>query len=273
MEDYLGRGASPFSERFWNELDETVVSVAKDTLVTRRFLPLCGPMGPGVQVASTDSPVRAETLSDGFVTSGKRSFVEVPQLCEDFWILWRDLESTEREGLPVDFAAARMAAQALACREDQMVFYGVKALGIEGLLTTSGINTLKRSGDWNEGENAFMDVVSGLSTLRKNGRIGRHCLIVSPDLYVQLHRIQPGTGLLEIDRMKQLVEGRIFQSTVLQAQTALLVCAQPQYIDLLVGQDIKTAYLELVDLNHHFRILETALPRIKYPDAIVVYEK
>ena len=30
------------------------------------------------------------------------------------------------------------------------------------------------------------------------------------------------------------------------------------------------AYTEAVDLNHHLRVLETALPRVKSPDAVVV---
>ena len=33
-----------------------------------------------------------------------------------------------------------------------------------------------------------------------------------------------------------------------------------------------TAYLEQKDLNHSFRIMETVLPRIKEPNAIVVLE-
>ena len=152
-----------------------------------------------------------------------------------------------------------------------MVFYGVKSLGVDGLLTVPGVNKLKR-GDWGTGEGAFIGIVTGVSALQQRGRMSRHTLVVSPDLFVQLHRIQPGTGLMEIERVRQLLEGRIFQATVLQPGTALLLCTQPQYMDLLVGQDIRTAYTEQVELNHHLRILETALPRIKYPDAVVVYQ-
>lgn len=270
MEDYLGRDASPLSEEFWKRLDEAVVETAKETLTARRFLPLYGPLGPGVQVAPTDSPVREEKTENGFTFSPRRSFVEVPQLSEDLWLLWRDLEAAEREGQPADLSPVRIAAQALCRREDQMVFYGVKSLGVDGLLTVSGVNKLKR-GDWGTGEGAFIDIVSGVSALQQKGRMSRHTLIVSPDLFVQLHHIQQGTGLMEIERVRHLLEGRIFQATVLQPGTALLLCAQPQYMDLLVGQDIRTAYTEQVELNHHLRILETALPRIKYPDAVVVY--
>ena len=42
-------------------------------------------------------------------------------------------------------------------------------------------------------------------------------------------------------------------------------------MDLVIGIDMTTAYLELVDLNHHMRVLETVLPRIKRQDAIVVF--
>ena len=53
---------------------------------------------------------------------------------------------------------------------------------------------------------------------------------------------------------------------------AVLVCCEPQYMDLVIGQDIKTAYLELIQLNHHMRILETVLPRLKRQEAVVLYE-
>ena len=246
MDDFLGRSASPLDEAFWSALDATVVETARGMLTARRFLPLCGPLGAGVQVAPVDRPIPTERT-------------------EDFWILWRDVEAAKREGLPVDLHAAHMAAQALCRREDQMVFYGVKRLGIEGLLTTGGTNVLDR-GDWSAGESSFTDIAAGMAVLQQKGRIGRITLVLSQDLFVQLHRIQPGTGLTEIERVRSLLEGRL-----LQPGTALLLCPQPQYMDLVVGQDIRTAYAEQLDLNHRFRILETACPRIKSPDAIVVY--
>lgn len=270
MDDFLGRSASPLDEAFWSALDATVVETARGMLTARRFLPLCGPLGAGVQVAPVDRPIPTERTEDGFTFVDGRAYVELPQLTEDFWILWRDVEAAKREGLPVDLHAAHMAAQALCRREDQMVFYGVKRLGIEGLLTTGGTNVLDR-GDWSAGESSFTDIAAGMAVLQQKGRIGRITLVLSQDLFVQLHRIQPGTGLTEIERVRSLLEGRLFQTPVLQPGTALLLCPQPQYMDLVVGQDIRTAYAEQLDLNHRFRILETACPRIKSPDAIVVY--
>ncbi|MFV0414272.1 MAG: family 1 encapsulin nanocompartment shell protein [Oscillospiraceae bacterium] len=267
--DYLGREGAPISAELWDAIDGAVVSTAKETLVGRRFLPLHGPLGPGVGIAAVDQPGKQEVFENGFAVAASRTVLQIPQLYQDFWILWRDLEEAARVGVPLDVSGARQAAQAISRREDEMVFYGVKSLGIDGLLTAKGSLSVKRS-NWEEGEGAFADVVAAVTLLQQKGRYGKYTLVVSPDLYVQLQRIQPGTGILESERVKKLVDGKLYMSTVLQAKTALLVCAQPQFMDLAVGQDISTAYTEQVDLNHHLRILETAVPRIKAPDAIVV---
>ena len=89
---------------------------------------------------------------------------------------------------------------------------------------------------------------------------------------MDLQRIQPGTGVLEIDRISKMVDGRILRAPILGIKKAVLVCCEPQYMDLVIGQDIKTAYLELIQLNHHMRILETVLPRLKRQEAVVLYE-
>lgn len=248
-----------------------MLAAAKGTLVARRFLPLYGPLGPGASAIKIDAPGKQEVLEDGFGSFEGRSYVQIPQLYEDFWLYWRDLAAAERDGVPVDVSAARTAGSRIALREDGLVFYGAKALGIDGLLTAKGTKTQKK-GDWSTGENAFTDVAAGIAALMQDGKVGRHTLVVSQDVYVQLQRIQPGTGVLEADRLAKLLDGGLFHTSALQPKTALLLCAQPQYLDLVVGQDIGVAYTEAVDLNHHLRVLETALPRVKDPGAVVVFK-
>lgn len=270
--EYLARGDAPFSDGLWSQIDSNVIGSAKDTLVARRFIPIYGPLGGGANTIRIDSPGRSESFEEGFSVMQNRAVAQIPQLYEDFWLYWRDLEAYSREGAPIDMGPARAAAQTLALREDKMIFYGVPSLGIDGLLSAKGVNTLKRS-KWDEGEGSFTDVAAGIALLLEKGRIGRHTLLVSQDLFVQLQRIQPGTGMLESKRISKLLDGRLFTSPMLKPGTALLICAQQQYLDLVIGQDIATAYTEMdTDLNHHLRVLETALLRIKAPDAIIVYK-
>lgn len=267
--DYLSRGSAPFTQALWDEIDATVVKTAKDTLVGRRFLPLYGPLGASATTAIIDSLNKEESYEDGFVVTNGRQTVQIPQLYQDFTLNWRDLATTGEGN--ADLSSLQGASQLISRREDEMIFYGVKNLGVKGLVNSTGVNTQKRS-DWSAGEGAFSDIATAIATLGQNGCFGNYTLVVSLDLYVQLQRIQQGTGLLESERISQLLNGKLFASPVLQPKTAMLLCAQQQYMDLLVGQDFVTAYTELVDLNHHLRILETALPRVKEPKAIVVFK-
>lgn len=269
--DYLARESAPFSPETWAQIDQAVIETAKKHLVCRRFLNLFGPLGAGTSVVSIDRSDKEEHLKDGFGTTAGRKIVELPQLYEDFTLLWRDLEESEKNGWPMDLSAAAAAAQRAAKKEDNLILFGNKQLGAEGLLTAADSFKLQR-GNWKEGEDAFQDVAHGIAHLSSNSFLGRYALVLSPDVYLDLQRIQPGINMLELDRIARLVDGRVYTAGAFGANKAVLVCAEPQYMDLAVGADFGVGYLELKDLNHSFRILETIALRIKEPNAIVCFE-
>lgn len=269
--EYLARDTAPFSAELWGKIDSAIVASAKETLVGRRFLPLFGPLGPGTSFVRTDVLGKQEHHENGYATMAGRSLAQLPLLYEDFWLYWRDLEFSARQGVPDDLSAARTAAQAMALREDRLIFYGEPSLGIEGLLNAKGAVKMKMS-DWTKGEGSFTDVAAGIAELIKAGRIGRHTLVVSQDVFVALQRIQPGTGELESKRIEKLLANRMFTTPVLKPKTAVLLSADSQYMDLCIGVDMAAAYSETDEnLNHHLRVMETAMPRIKAADAIVVF--
>ncbi|AUS97738.1 bacteriocin [Clostridium thermosuccinogenes] len=269
--DYLSREGSPISSELWSKIDDAVVSMAKQTLVGRRFLEIYGPLGAGVQSINVDDLSELEETGDGLVKIKGRRYEHIPLIKQDFSLLWRDLEASEQSGLPVDLSAAMKAAAKCARKEDELIFLGNEEMGYKGLLTEEGITRLQK-GDWNEGENPVRDVAKGLAKFVEYGLVGRKALIVSPDIFMQLQRIQPGTGITEYDRLQKLINGNIFTTPVLGMNNAILVCAEKQYMDLAIGQDMVTAYLETRDLNHYFRIIETVLLRIKNKKAVVAFE-
>ena len=270
--DYLARTTSAISPALWEQIDAATVSVARNVLTGRRILRLNGPLGIGVTaIQIDDAETRAEALEDGFIISKGRKTVEIPTIYQDFSILARDLAQSEAAGYPVDLSAVLSAAQAAALKEDRLVFFGNEKLGIDGLLTAPGASQVTKS-DWASGENAFTDVAAAIDTLVANGVFGDYKLVLSPSLHTQLQRLQPGTGLLEIDRVAKLVGGQLYKSPVLGKDQAVLLCAQPENMDLVVGQDLAAAYLEQRDLNHHFRLIESVLPRIRKQKAIAVFK-
>lgn len=270
--DYLTRNDAPISEELWAQIDKTVTESASNVLTGRKFIPLFGPLGIGVNtVTIDDADTLEETTTDGILTTTGRKFVELPALYTDFTLYGRDIENSLHLSYPIDLTKASNAAQQAAIREDTLIFFGNASLGIDGLLTAAGSNTQKKS-DWKTGENAFTDISAAITTLIEKGIYGNYSLVLSSDLYLQLHRLQPGTGLLELDRIKSLLHKRVYPTPILGHNRAILVTSDSSNLDLAIGQDLKTAYLEEVDLNHRFRILETIRLRIKRPQSIVVFE-
>ncbi len=268
--DYLSRDSAPFSEEFWQKITEAALESTRSHLVGRKFLTIYGPLGSGASCVVCDRGPVSEESKDGVVKTAGRSFAELPQIYQDFMISWRDMEASGQTGAPMDMSPVWAAAHGLANKEDRLIFYGNEFTGTEGLMNVSGAAKMKLS-DWKTGENAFTDVVTGIMSLQQKGITGRYVLCVSPAVYIELQRIQPGTGMLEKDRIASQLFG-LFAVPVLKGRQAVLLSAEPQYADLAVGIDMAVAYLELKDLNHNCRILETVMPRIKRPEAIVVYE-
>lgn len=270
--DFLSRNVSPVAPELWQRIDEAVVGVARGVLTGRRILPMVGPLGIGVaSVPVDDTENRNEHPQDGFILTQGRKLMDLPMLYQDFVLYGRDLAQSEAAGYPADLSAVLSAAQAAALQEDRLIFFGQPSLGVDGLYTTPGAQRLKKS-DWSVGENAFTDVAEAIARLVSAGVFGNYTLVLSPALHTQLQRLQPGTGVLEIDRIAKLVGGQLFRSPVLNGDQAVLLCAQPENVDLVVGQDLAAAYLEQRELNHHFRLLETVLPRIRRQKAIVAFE-
>lgn len=267
--EFLGRNDAPFDGNFWQELDEVVRETAAATLIGRKFLPFTAGLGTGAYMVATDSyGKKEEVMEDGIIKFSNRTIHQIPELYHDFWLYWRDIEARPNN---IDLSPAIDAVQKLCVCEDRMIFYGIEGMGISGLMNVKGAIELKKK-DWNEGEHAYEDISAGVLKLVNAGFTQKFRLVMGVDAYRRILRLQPGTGVLESERIEKLLGFKILVSPVLEKNTALLVSASRQYMDFGTGQDIITAYIEAAEMNHHFRILETAFLRIKAPEAIIIYK-
>lgn len=267
--DYLARESADLSVELWNRIDDTVIGTARKQLTCRRFLKVFGPLGAGATTVAVDGVGKEEVLEDGIGRIAGRTQLELPLFYEDFKLLGRDMEYAAQAGYPLDLSPAIAAAKKAARREDDLILNGNAALGATGLLNVKGANKVKK-GDWSKDENGFADVAAAVSQLAKTGYLGRYALVVAPDLFLNLQRLQPNTGMLEIDRIQKLIGDNVYMTSALAAGKAVLMCAEPEYMDLALGLDLSVGYLELADFNHSFRIMETGALRVKDPAAIVV---
>ena len=279
MPEYLQRDQAPFGPAEWAAIDQTVVRTAQSVLVGRRFINLVGPFGPGIEALPNDllsggGGGRIDLLGnaeDEQLSIGNRRFLPLPLLYKDFWIHWRDLESSRVLGVPLDTGKAAAASSATAQTEDRLIFDGEPDLGLAGLRTVVGRQELPMA-NWNSMGAAFSDVVEGVRVLTQAGFTGPYALAVSPRLYADLNRIFDATGVLELEQVEKLARRGVYATAVLPEPGALLVDSGAQNMDLAVGLDLSTAYVESSNLNHHLRVMESLVLRIRRPAAIVTFE-
>lgn len=281
MSDFLMRDEAPLTEEEWARLDETVVNVARQLLVGRRIIQLAGPFGPGLQYAPLDTlEAGGACIHENSGCHGQecgceegkecapvrvitRAQLPLPEIHKDFLLRWRDLETSRQFGMPLDWSVAAAASATCAQAEDRMIFE--KLLEAQGRITVT-------AADWEEAGNGFGNVLAATEKLIAAGFYAPYAAVFSPALYTKLHRWLPQARRLEIEQIKVLADGGVFQSPALTGNQALIIAQGPQNVDLVVAQDLITAYLGPEGMDHRFRVLESLALRIKRPGAICTFE-
>ena len=245
MSDYLMRADAPLTDDEWKRLDGVVVETAKQFLVGRRFLDLTGPFGPGMEIV----PVG---------TGDNRDFVKLTTFDAEFMLYWQDVEASRKLGMPLETGAAAQAALACAKMEDEMVLQGL----------TEAADKSVSLGDWTEPGAPLADLVKATEALFADNFFGPYAIVLSPDLYTQTQRVSRGMGRMVSKLMTDVATGGLLRSPLLEKGQGLVLSLGGYNFDLVVGQDLVTAYQGNEGLDHSFRVLETMALRVKRPGAI-----
>ncbi len=255
MADYLMRETAPFDLEDWAKIDEMVVTVAKKELVGRKVLDMVGPLGWGTEVA----PLFGFEQKDGSsVISEKTTYAPLETLQADFQLRAKQLAVRDQTSFKMDLGAVAIAASQLVRAEDALIMGALKKAG----------KTKAPLGDWDTIGGPFAAISAAIATMRDNGFASPFTLVMSQAHYAKLASLM-SQGRREIEMIKALADGGIFATTSLTANDpVLLLCPADWNMDLVVGQDIATAYMGNEGLDHLFRILETLLVRVKRPGAI-----
>lgn len=279
MTDYLMRDQAPLTDMEWQRIDKTTVEIARQILVSRRFTPLFGPLGPGFQtilvprLTGVDGAVIDPTGEADVnpVRPQSRAVLMIPVIYKDFILSWRDIETSRAMNLPLEVAAAAAAANFVAFKEDELILKGDTQLGIPGLMNADGRNSVTR-GDWGKGGTGLAAVVGAIEKLVSVGQFGPYAVVLSPGLFAALERVLPSTGVLEIQQVRDLAAAGVFQTPALAGGEGLVLSVGPQNFDLVVSQDLTTAYLGPEKMDHLLRVMESLVLRIKRGNSVVTLD-
>ncbi|MFW5824174.1 MAG: family 1 encapsulin nanocompartment shell protein [Marinobacter sp.] len=260
--NYLNRENASFSADIWERIDEAAVNAAREVLTGRRFLEVDGPYGVGLTAIEVgeEGYCRQPAPDEAGAVLSRAS--AIPMLRKSFGLSVRRIEGYEVMGQPLDLRAVEDAAEAVARREEEFIYYGQPDFGLEGLLTAKGRNEVKCD-DWSKIEQALENVLSAVNHLDDNGFHGPYALVLSPTWYNLLFRRYEGTDMLQLEHLKRLCEVGVFKAEI---EGAVLVDARVGRI--VIGQDLMTGYSSNDGIHHQMFVSESLALQVEEPGAI-----
>ena len=162
--DYLNRQAAPFGAAIWKRIDEAAVHAARDMLTGRRFLEVDGPYGVGLTSVEVghDDYCRQPGPEEAGAVMGRA--ISIAMLRKDFGLSIRRIAAHQEMQQPLNVTPVEDAAEAVARREEEMVYYGQPDFNIQGLMNAQG-RAQHTGGDWANIDQALEDVLVAVNML------------------------------------------------------------------------------------------------------------
>lgn len=259
---FLNRTQAPFGEAVWELIDTAAVNAARDRLTARRYLDVDGPYGSGLTTieVGNDGYCRQPGPDEAGAVVGRA--ISVPMVRKSFKLSVRRLAAYLDNGMPFDLAPVEDAAEAVAAREEEIIYRGQPDFGLEGLLTANGRSHVD-GGNWSDLDQVLADVVAAVTKLDDSGLRGPYALVLAPALYNGLFRRYPGSNLLQLEHLR-----RLFDRGVHKASIEGGVVVDPRVGPLIVGQDLEAGFINQDGIHYELYLSESIVLRLDDPKAI-----
>ncbi|MGC5561798.1 encapsulin [Streptomyces sp. FR-108] len=268
----LGRDKLPWSEDRWRFIDQAVHDEAARTRIGRRFMPIV-PLAD-VLTAPADTIVR----NAGVLTVPEAMVTPLVELWVEFSLTKQQVEA--EDDLATTVTLATRAANLLAQGEDLLIFQGNGAIenaelflrqvlkvragppgpGLadpDALEKDQVIVVPPTSGNDRFGENTFTSVSQAYALLQQKGHYGPYTLVLPTVPYADTFAPLTSTLIMPADRIRPLVEDRLFGTGTLEAHTGVLASLGGNTLDFVVGRDATTAFVqEDSEGLYRFRVFE-----------------
>jgi uncharacterized linocin/CFP29 family protein len=259
---YLNRRMAPFGDDIWKRIDEAAVKAARDVLTGRRFLEVDGPYGVGLTSVEVghDDYCRQPTPEEAAAVMGRA--ISLPMLRKELRLSIRRVAAFQDMGQPLNLTPVEDAAEAVARREEEFIYYGQPDFRLQGLLTAEG-RAHHDGGDWGNIDQALEDVLAAVNALDAHGFRGPYALALSPPRYNGLFRRYAGTDMLQVEHLRRLCQRGVYKAPI---EGGVLV--DPRVGKLIIGQDLMAGYIGQDGVHYQLYLSESMVLRLDEPRAI-----
>ncbi|RYF09232.1 MAG: bacteriocin [Deltaproteobacteria bacterium] len=235
--NYLNRTPAPFDSAIWARIDSEAVRRASDLLTGRRFLEVEGPYGPGLTSLEVGCDAFCRTPEEHEAAAIGSRAIGVPMLRKSFQLSIRRLAAQADMQQPLPLGVVAAAAEAVARREEEMVYHGQKSFGLHGLVNAPGSHLIE-SKSFADMEVALQTVLQAVTTLDRHNFPGPYALALAPELYNGMYRRYSGSDMLQVEHLSRLCEKGVYKAPIDGA-----VLLDTRAARLIVGQDLMAGYI------------------------------
>ena len=260
--DLLSRDCAPLADEIWREITDAAVDAARDMLTARRFLEIEGPFGVGLTTIELGNDDYCRTPAEGEAGAVLGRALSVPMLRKSFRLSIRRVAAHLQYGQPLDLSPVENAAEAVAAREEEFIYYGQPDFGLQGLLNAED-RLAATGGDWSDVDQALNDVLAAVTRLDEAGFRGPYALALEPALYNGLFRRYPGTDMLQLEHLKRLCTKGIYKAPI---QGGAVI--DPRVGKIILGQDLAAGYASQDGIHYQLYLTESLVFRLDDPRAV-----
>lgn len=260
--DATHRQLAPFGDDIWQAIERVAVAAARERLTARRFLDVDGPFGLGLTSIELGNDGFCRQPDEGEAAQILGRAVSVPMLRKSFSLSLRRLAGHLDGGQPLDLRPAEDAAEAVARREEELIYVGQPDFGLPGLLTAPG-RCHRDGGDWARMDQALADVLAAVTALDEAGYPGPYALVLEPRLFNGLFRRYEDSDLLQSEHLGRLCTRGIFKAAVKGGAVV-----DPRVGRIIVGEDLTSGFSFQDGVHAHLYLMESLVLRLDDPRAV-----
>jgi len=229
-------------------------TVKKIVLENRRVidkLPVTS-LGRGVDAVSV------EIIKEGKL---ERAVLPLLEFSEKFSISQRAIDTYTSSRGVLEIPEAHRAGYSLAVREEEYVIEVIKNNSLK----------MKRT-DWSQPGQSVEDVAKAVVEITRRGGVKPIVLVVNPVDYAKLLVVDGRTGVMDLERLKQLVDAIVYTHSLREGESIVL-SSTSNTLDIVYGANAEVDYIGPENGYHVYRVWSTLAVRIRTPDRVVVLSK
>lgn len=263
--DLLRKELAPIGADVWEEIEAQAREVFLNTLTARQVVDVNGPHG----FAYNALPLgRLKSIAGkGEVKYGLYQVAPLLEARVDFVLNRWELDNLTRGAKDIDLDPVVAAAQKMAQFEESLIYDGLSAANITGLLATKptkGLPTLPADAA------AFIECIANdVQTLRANGISGPYSLVINPKKWQALAASVKGYPLAKL--ISSLITGKIVMSPAVPGM--IVLSERGGDFEMTLGQGLSVGYESHDKENITFFITQSLTFRVIEPRALIVYAK